>query len=65
IWVERTGESWGEPGPIDVVTAEGRYLGTVTGQALPDAFSASGRAAYVERDEDGVQRVAVRQLAGL
>ncbi|HEX2189598.1 MAG TPA: 6-bladed beta-propeller, partial [Longimicrobiaceae bacterium] len=46
IWVERTGESWGEPGPIDVVTAEGRYLGTVTGQALPDAFSASGRAAY-------------------
>lgn len=62
LWVERTGKVWGEQGPIDIVTAEGRYLGTVTGQDLPDAFSSSGRAAYVQTDELGVQRVMVRQL---
>lgn len=65
IWVERTGEVWGDPGPIDVVTADGRYLGTVTGQRLPDAFSPSGRAAYIQEDDDGVQRVVVRQLPRL
>jgi hypothetical protein len=65
IWVERTGEEWGEPGPIDVVAPDGRYLGTVTGQKLPAAFSASGRAAYVEKDDMGVERVVVRQLPRL
>lgn len=65
IWVHRTGERWGQPGPIDVVTPDGRYLGTVTGLRLPSAFSPSGRAAYVETDDLGVQRVAVRQVSGL
>lgn len=65
IWVARTGAVWGQPGPIDLVMADGRYLGTVTGQALPEAFSASGRAAYVETDDMGVQRVVVRQLPRL
>ncbi|HEX8274408.1 MAG TPA: 6-bladed beta-propeller [Longimicrobiaceae bacterium] len=65
IWVERTGEEWGEPGPIDVVAPDGRYLGTVTGQKLPAAFSASGRAAYLEKDDMGVERVVVRQLPRL
>jgi hypothetical protein len=65
VWVERTGREWGEPGPIDLVTVDGRYLGTVSGQRLPEAFSASGRAAYVETDDLGVQRVVVRQLPRL
>lgn len=65
IWVERTGEEWGEPGPIDVIAPDGRYLGTVSGQKLPAAFSASGRAAYVEKDDVGVERVVVRQLPRL
>ena len=65
IWVERTGAEWGEPGPIDVIAPDGRYLGTVTGQRLPAAFSASGRTALVERDELGVERVVVRQLPRL
>lgn len=65
FWVERTGGEWGEPGPIDVVASDGRYLGTVTGQRLPAAFSASGRAAYVEKDDLGVERVVVRQLPRL
>ncbi len=65
IWVERTGEVWGDPGPIDVIAPDGRYLGTVAGQKLPAAFSASGRAAYVEKDDLGVERVVVRQLPRL
>ena len=65
MWVERTGREWGEPGPIDLVAANGSYLGTVTGQKLPAAFSASGRAAYIEKDDLGVERVVVRQLPNL
>lgn len=65
IWVERTGEVWGDPGPIDLIAPDGRYLGTVAGQKLPAAFSASGRAAYVEKDDLGVERVVVRQLPRL
>jgi hypothetical protein len=62
LWVERTGPVVGEPGPIDLVTPEGQYLGTITGSALPDAISRSGLAAYIERDEDDVERVVVRRL---
>jgi hypothetical protein len=62
LWVERTGPVVGEPGPIDLVTPEGQYLGTITGSALPDAISRSGLAAYIERDDDGVERVVVRRL---
>lgn len=62
LWVERTGPVVGEPGPIDLVTPEGRYLGTIMRSALPDAISRSGLAAYIERDDDGVERVVVRRL---
>lgn len=62
LWIERTGPVVGESGPIDLVTPEGQYLGTITGSALPDAISRSGLAAYIERDEDDVQRVVVRRL---
>ena len=62
LWVERSGSNWNEPGPIDVITAEGQYLGTITGQRRPVAISASGRAAYIETDDVGVERVVVRQL---
>lgn len=65
MWVERTGREWGEPGPIDLIGANGAYLGTVAGQKLPVAFSASGRAAYVEKDDLGVEQVVVRQLPRL
>ena len=62
IWVERTPASIGDPGPIDILTPDGRYLGTLNGTKLPAAISATGRAAYLERDEDDVERVVVRQL---
>ena len=62
LWIGRTGPVVGEPGPIDLVTPEGQYLGTIMGSALPDAISRSGLAAYVERDDDDVERVIVRRL---
>lgn len=63
IWVERTGRWFGEPGPIDIVTPEGQYIGTLQGQRLPEAISSTGRAAYIETDDEtGVERVVVRQL---
>lgn len=48
--------------PIDIVTVEGDYIGTLSGQALPAALGAGRRAAYVETDELGVERVVVRRL---
>ncbi|HYH83367.1 MAG TPA: 6-bladed beta-propeller [Longimicrobium sp.] len=62
LWIERTPANIGTPGPIDIVTADGRYLGTVSGIKLPISISATGRAAYLERDEDDVERIVVRQL---
>jgi hypothetical protein len=62
LWVGRTGPVVGEPGPIDLVTPEGQYLGTITGTPLPDAISRTGLAAYIERDENDVERVVVRRL---
>jgi hypothetical protein len=62
LWIERTPANVGDPGPIDIVTADGRYLGTVTGVRLPAAVSATGRAAWLERDDDDVEHVVVRQL---
>jgi hypothetical protein len=57
LWVQRTGARWEEPGPIDLLTQQGAYVGTLTGVALPAAF-AEGRAAWIELDAEGVQRVA-------
>lgn len=62
LLVERRGQNVGDPGPVDVITPDGRYLGTFTGLGVPDAISRSGLAAYLEDDEDGVQRIVVRQL---
>lgn len=63
IWVERTPDVFGDdPGPIDLITFQGRYLGTITGLRVPDAISASSRAAWIERDENDVERVVVRTL---
>jgi hypothetical protein len=62
LWVERTPPTIGDAGPIDILTPDGRYLGTMRGLQLPAAVSATGRAAYLVRDENEVERVVVRQL---
>lgn len=67
IWVERTGEDGGPPGPIDIVTPDGGYVGTLPadGVRIPSAFGPGGLMAYVTADEFGVQIVRVIRLAAL
>jgi hypothetical protein len=62
FWIARSGAALDTPGPIDIVTREGRYVGTLGPLRLPAAFSAHGRAAFIERDELGVARVRVVRL---
>ncbi len=62
LFIERTPRNVYDPGPVDVVTPAGEYRGTFSAIRLPRAVSASGRAAVVERDDMGVERVVVHQL---
>jgi hypothetical protein len=62
IWVQRRNADSRADGPIDLVTSEGRYIGTLPAQPLPGAVSRSGLAAWVVTDELGVERVEVRRL---
>ena len=66
IWVQRHGE---EPhddfGPIDVLTMDGRYVGTYPAGAIamPAAFGPDGLVAFIEEDELDVRTVVVRRVA--
>ena len=64
IWVRRRGNEPESDGPIDVVTSDGRYVGTFPKDAteIPDAFGPNGVAAFIEHDEFEVARVVVRRL---
>jgi hypothetical protein len=62
LWIERTAADPFANGPIDIVTPQGEYIGTLRGQNIPLAISANGRAAYLERDDEGVERIVLRQL---
>lgn len=64
IWVRRRGDDPNSPGPIDVLTAGGRYVGTFAADAtqVPDAFGPNGMAAFIDFDEFDVPSVVVRRL---
>lgn len=64
IWVRRTGDEPDSNGPIDLITADGRYLGSFALGAtnLPSAFGPDGLVAFVERNDLDVQTVVVRRL---
>ena len=64
IWVQRRGEELDAGGPIDVLTAEGDYMGTLPAgaTAMPDAFGPDGLAAFIELDEFDVASVVVRRI---
>jgi hypothetical protein len=62
LWIQRRHEDGTDRGPIDLVDAGGRYIGTLPPQQLPTAVSASGLAAWVIRDDMDVERVVVRRL---
>ncbi|MYH09809.1 MAG: hypothetical protein F4143_06765 [Gemmatimonadales bacterium] len=65
IWVQRSALP-GETGPIDILSADGQYFGSLApdGLRIPRAFGPDGLLAYVERDELDIQRVVVVRLAG-
>lgn len=64
LWVERVGPVWGQPGPIDLVSPDGNYLGTIDAARtrLPAASGPGGLAAFIELDALGVPTVVVRRI---
>jgi len=62
IWLKRTANDLGDGGPIDLITHDGRYIGSIPGLQLPVVVSRGGRAAWIERDDMGVERVVVKRL---
>lgn len=68
LWIQRSAEPGSdEPGPIDVITPDGRYLGTLaTGTEalpdMPDAFGPDGLIAFIETDDFDVPVITVRRL---
>ena len=66
IWVLRRGEYPIEDGPIDVVTSDGRYLGSYPAgtTALPAAFGPNGLTAPIETNQLDVETVVVKRVVG-
>ena len=69
IWVQRRGEEpIDDDGPIDVLTVDGRYLGSYRAGEIeikmPDAFGPDRLVAFIEEDELGVQTVVVKRVLG-
>ena len=66
IWVLRWGKEPWSDGPIDVVTPDGRYLGSYPAgtTALPGAFGPDGLAAFIETDDLDVHTVVVKRVVG-
>ena len=65
LWVQRRGEEpWDASGPIDVMRADGEYVGTFAPDAtgMPAAFGPDGLVAFVERDELDIPSIVVRRL---
>lgn len=68
LWVQRSTEPGSdEPGPIDIIAPDGRYLGTLeTGTAalpdMPDAFGPDGLVAFIDTDEFDVPVITVWRL---
>jgi len=64
IWVQRRSNELASVGNMDVLTPDGRYLGTYSPSAtsMPAAFGPDGLIALVERDELDVPTVVVKQL---
>ena len=68
LWVQRSpGPGSAEPGPIDVIAPNGRYVGTLEPGAaalpnMPDAFGPDGLVALIETDEFDVPVITVRRV---
>ena len=64
IWVQRRGPWPDTDGPIDVLTADGDYIGTFPAgtPGMPAAFGPEGLVAFIELDELDIATVVVRRL---
>ena len=64
LWIERVGRDASVPGPVDVVTGDGRYLGTLAEGtfSLPAAFGPGGLAVWLSTDALDVPVVTVRRV---
>jgi len=65
LWIQRSAEPGvEEPGPVDVLAPDGRYVGTLAPDVLrmPRAFGPGGLVAFVEPDEFDVPVITVRRL---
>ena len=64
IWVRRGGDDPGTDGPIDLITADGRYLGSFAADAtgLPSGFGPDGLVAFIETNDLDVPMVVVKRL---
>ncbi len=67
IWVQRSSNVPGEDGPTDLITADGRYLGTFDpdGMRIPDALGPNGLIAIIETDEFDIPTIKVMRLPGM
>lgn len=62
LWIARSPLSGKATSPIDIVRADGTYVGTIMDVQLPLAVSATGLAAYIEMHPDGYQQVIVKRI---
>ncbi len=64
IWIRQRGDDETEGSRIDLVSSEGRYLGTFApdSTAMPSAFGPNGLAAFVETDDLDISYVVVKRL---
>lgn len=64
IWVVRRGDEPDNDGPIDLIAADGRYLGSFAAgtTGLPSAFGPDGLVAFVETNDLDVPTVVVKRL---
>lgn len=64
IWVRRGSDELGIDGPVDLITADGRYLGTFARDAtdMPSAFGPDGLVAFIEKNDLDVPAVVVKRL---
>lgn len=64
LWVERY-TFQDEPGLVDVFTADGRYLGTLSGKGPPLGFVGADMVLFAEEDLDtGVRQVVAYRIGG-
>ncbi len=65
LWIQRRGEEpWDALGPIDVMRADGEYVGTFAAgaTAMPNAFGPDGLVAFIEFDELDIPSIVVQRL---